>query len=110
MADARSVGPSDRDVAGFSKLAHAPARWGPTNIETASRERDQRPGAGRPNRQVRFPERRLGDARRPGWTRAEYLGVNVACSDAPGREASSPLAHEARRTAYLEIGSARHEI
>src|SRR3546814_6667865 len=43
MADARSAGPSDRDVAGFSKLEHAPERRVPTSTEAASRERDQRP-------------------------------------------------------------------
>src|SRR3546814_12724201 len=44
MADARSAGPSDRDVAGFSKIEHAPERWVQTNIQPVSPQRDQRLG------------------------------------------------------------------
>src|ERR1700730_16093880 len=58
----------------------------------------------------RRPARRRGDARGIGWTRAENLGVDATCGDAPGCEAGSQIAHEGGRSTDVEIAIARHAL
>ena len=71
MADPRPARPPHRNIAGLGEFEQALERWIPGNDEATASERDQRPRAGSPVRQVRWEARCVHHARCAGCTRAE---------------------------------------
>ena len=108
MADPGAACPPHGYVARLGKLENAVEPRIPTDIQAAPGERDQRPRARRPGRRVGLPSRRLGDAWRDGWTRAENLGVDAVRRDPPTREAKGQIVQEFGRPAYVEVAIARY--
>src|SRR5271166_4359185 len=78
----------------------------PMDIQATSGERNQRPRAGRPGRQVRRPVRGGGDAWSTGRTGAEQLSMDLAFSDAPGGKARGQVTYKGRWPADVKAGIA----
>jgi hypothetical protein len=106
VTDSRAARPPRGDVARFGKLKEAPKRRTPMDIQATPSKRNQRSRTGRPSGRVRRPSRRGGDAWGNGWTWAEQLGMDTACSDSPGDEARGQITYEGRWPADEEGGIA----